>query len=288
MCREKENLDQLFNGKNGWFVTKSCTEAQRSGNPSPRYATAPYGSINSMGLPNNGAEFYIQYIETTQRNEKPVFLSVSGLSTEENKAILRLAEASPKVLAVELNLSCPNVVGKPQIGYEFEDMKRYLSEASEIYSGTFGIKLPPYFDMVHFDMAAEIINSFKNISFVTCINSIGNGLLVNIDTEEVFIKPKGGFGGIGGKYVLPTALANVHRFYQLLSKEKSIVGCGGVVSGEDVFAHILCGASAVQVGTHLYENGISVFKVLLKEFEKIMEKKGYQNIESFRGKLKAL
>ena len=30
--------------------------------------------------------------------------------------------------------------------------------------------------------------------------------------ESVVIRPKNGFGGIGGEYIKPTALANVHAF----------------------------------------------------------------------------
>ena len=37
--------------------------------------------------------------------------------------------------------------------------------------------------------------------------------------ESVVIRPKNGFGGIGGEYIKPTALANVHAFYQRLNPE---------------------------------------------------------------------
>lgn len=72
-----------------------------------------------------------------------------------------------------------------------------------------GIKLPPYFDIVHFDQAAAIFNKYP-LKFVNCVNSIGNGLY--IEDESVVIRPKNGFGGIGGEYIKPTALANVHAF----------------------------------------------------------------------------
>src|SRR3712207_6983595 len=62
------------------------------------------------------------------------------------------------------------------------------------------------FRSVHFDQAAAIFNQYP-LAFVNCVNSIGNGLV--IDDEQVVIKPKNGFGGIGGDYIKPTALANV-------------------------------------------------------------------------------
>ena len=105
------------------------------------------------------------------------------------------------------------------------------------------MKLPPYFDIVHFDQAAAVFNQFPLV-FVNCVNSIGNGLY--IEDESVVIKPKNGFGGIGGDYIKPTALANVHAFYQRLKPEIQIIGTGGVKSGRDAFERILCGASMVQ------------------------------------------
>ncbi|PWV02835.1 putative dihydroorotate dehydrogenase [Trypanosoma cruzi] len=76
------------------------------------------------------------------------------------------------------------------------------------------VKMPPYFDIAHFDTAAAVLNEFPLVKFVTCVNSVGNGLVIDAESESVVIKPKQGFGGLGGKYILPTALANVNAFYR--------------------------------------------------------------------------
>lgn len=183
---------------------------------------------------------------------------------------------------VELNLSCPNVPGKPQIAYDFETTESILSEVFSYFTKPLGVKLPPYFDIVHFDQAAAVFNKYPLV-FVNCINSIGNGLV--IEDETVVIKPKNGFGGIGGDYVKPTALANVHAFYQRLNPSIQIIGTGGVKSGRDAFEHILCGASMVQIGTALHQEGPSIFERITNELKAIMIEKGYQSLEDFRGKL---
>ena len=145
--------------------------------------------------------------------------------------------------------------------------------------------MPPYFDLVHFDQAAAVFNKFP-LAFVNCVNSIGNGIV--IEDESVVIKPKNGFGGIGGEYVKPTALANVHAFYQRLNPSIQIIGTGGILSGRDAFEHILCGASMVQIGTTLHKEGASAFSRITNELKEIMEEKGYKSIEEFKGKLKYL
>lgn len=283
-CTEKEELQQLANANIGAVVTKSCTIEYRAGNPSPRYANIPFGSINSMGLPNNGIQYYLDFIEENEnKNNKLVVLSIAGLSHHENIELLKIANQTNHLKLIELNLSCPNIAGKPQTGYDFVASRELLEKAFEVCQKPIGVKLPPYFDMVHFDEMANVLNDFP-IAYICCVNSIGNGLFVDVNTNATVIKPKNGFGGVGGLYIKPTALANVNKFYELLP-HIDIVGCGGVQNGQDAYEHILCGASMIQIGTTLWQQGISCFNTINNELQKIMLQKGYTSIEEFKGKL---
>ncbi|MGQ7355926.1 dihydroorotate oxidase [Streptococcus suis] len=283
-CMTKEELDGVKNSAAGTFVTKTATLEYREGNPEPRYKNIPLGSINSMGLPNQGLDYYLDYLLELQEEEpeRTFVLSLVGMSPDEIHTILKKVQDSAFQGLVELNLSCPNVPGKPQIAYDFETTETILREVFAYFTKPLGIKLPPYFDIVHFDQAAAIFNQFP-LKFVNCVNSIGNGLY--IEDESVIIKPKNGFGGIGGEYIKPTALANVHAFYQRLKPEIQIVGTGGVLTGRDAFEHILCGASMVQIGTTLQKEGLAAFDRITQELRDIMAEKGYETIEDFRGKL---
>ena len=102
--------------------------------------------------------------------------------------------------------------------------------------------------------------------------------------DEVTIAPKGGLGGIGGDYCKPIALANVRQFYELLKDtDIDIIGCGGIKSGQDVYEHILCGATAVQIGTHLVKTGTGCFNRILNELKEILDDR---SLDEIRGKLK--
>ncbi|OFN57024.1 MULTISPECIES: dihydroorotate oxidase [unclassified Streptococcus] len=283
-CMTIEELEEVKNSAAGTFVTKTATLQARVGNPEPRYQDVPLGSINSMGLPNHGLDYYLDYLLDLQKIEpnRTFFLSLVGLSPEETHILLKKVQDSDFKGLTELNLSCPNVPGKPQIAYDFEMTEKILSEVFAYFTKPLGIKLPPYFDIAHFDQAAAIFNKFP-LCFVNCVNSIGNGLY--IDDETVVIRPKNGFGGIGGEYIKPTALANVHAFYQRLKQEIQIIGTGGVLTGRDAFEHILCGARMVQVGTTLHKEGVGAFNRITNELKAIMAEKGYESIEDFRGKL---
>jgi dihydroorotate dehydrogenase (fumarate) len=277
-------LQEIAQSRASMVVTKSATPDHRIGNPEPRYIDLNLGSINSMGLPNQGLQYYLDFADSEPQKS---IVSVAGLCMEDNLAMLKQIQNLKNPPIVELNLSCPNIPGKPQTGYDFERTKEVLTNVFSFYTNPLGVKLPPYFDMVHFEQMATILNGFP-IQFVTCINSIGNALYINPKTEQVVIKPKDGFGGLGGAYIKPTALANVRQFYVLLRKDIAVIGCGGVENGIDVFEHILCGATAVQIGTQLMKEGVSVFKRLEEELKTIMTQKGYTMLSDFRGKLQSI
>ena len=286
-CMTVEELEEVRQSAAGSFVTKTATLEARAGNPEPRYRDVPLGSINSMGLPNQGIDYYLDYLLSLQESqpERTFFLSLVGMSPDETHTLLKKVQNSGFKGITELNLSCPNVPGKPQIAYDFETTERILGEAFGYFDKPLGIKLPPYFDIVHFDQAAEVFNRHP-LKFVNCVNSIGNGMY--IEDESVVIRPKNGFGGIGGEYIKPTALANVHAFYQRLNPSIQIIGTGGVYTGRDAFEHILCGASMVQIGTALHQQGVGVFERVSLGLKAIMAKKGYEKLEDFKGKLKYL
>lgn len=190
-CYGRNELEQIINSDAGTFVTKSTTLNPREGNPLPRYYDTKLGCINSMGLPNLGIDYYLDYLLELQKTHpnRTFFLSLTGLSSEEIHTLLNKVYESDFNGLTELNLSCPNVPGKPQMAYDFEATEKLLNKVFEYFKKPLGVKLPPYFDIVHFDEAAKVFNKFP-LTFVNCINSIGNGLVIN--DEHVVIKPKTG------------------------------------------------------------------------------------------------
>lgn len=289
-CMDKTELDELATSASGSFVTKSATADSRDGNPEPRYINLDLGSINSMGLPNLGLAYYLEdAIKRQAANpDNPFFLSVASYKGfDEYVSNMKHIQESDYTGLVELNLSCPNVPGKPQMAYDFEDTEKLLNEIFKFYTKPFGVKLPPYFDFMHFDKIADVLNKF-DLKFVNCVNSVGNGLYIDEATDTVVIKPKGGFGGIGGEYIKPTALANVRALRQRLNPSIDIIGTGGILTGRDAYEHLLCGASMLQVGTQLHKEGLGVFERLNTELLAILEAKGYASIADFKGKLATL
>jgi dihydroorotate dehydrogenase (fumarate) len=286
LCVTEDELMALGGSHSGAIVTKSMTIEARQGNPMPRYHGFPGGSINSMGLPNLGYKAYAALIPALKQFGKPVIASVAGLCEEDFPTIAQVINHAKPDL-IEVNLSCPNIPGKPQIGYDADTSERIVKRLRKIVTVPMGVKLPPYFDPAHHNLMGDVL-ARCGVDFLTLINSVGNGLVVNPDAETVVIKPKGGFGGLGGAMIKPVALANVRAFWKHFHGTMPIVGTGGVVDGVDAFEHVLCGASAVQIGTVLVEEGVQVFARLEHELKACLEKKGYKTIGDCRGKLKEL
>lgn len=282
-CVTQAELEDLGRSGAGAVVTKSMTPEPRSGNPEPRYYAFEGGSLNSMGLPNLGYHAYARMIPLLRGFGKPVIASIAGFQEDDFlQAASVIQESGPDL--IEINLSCPNIPGEPQIGYDARTSEGLLARLRDIIRLPLGVKLPPYFDPVHQKRMAAVLERV-GVDFLTLINSVGNALVIDPDRGCTTIKPKGGFGGLGGPIIKPVALANVRAFWKLFEGRLPIIGTGGIVSGTDVYEHVLCGASAVQVGTVLVEEGVQVFDRLGKELAACLENKGWRTVEECRGKL---
>eukprot|EP00985_Skeletonema_marinoi_P010014 scaffold4712_cov137-Skeletonema_marinoi.AAC.17 len=298
-------MSKIAKSASGGVLAKSATIASQKGNDLPRTWHEDNGkaSLNSEGLPNSGIDYYIdpKTISETMGESptKPYMVSISGKNIADNLQMLQkisstIESGSVNIAAVELNLACPNIVGKPTIGYDFEQMEDVMKQVASLpcFSGSkplfpLGVKMPPYFDRPHFEMAAAVLNKYKHIvSYAASINTIGNALAIDYHAEMPVIRAKGGFAGLSGPAVKYTALANVKQMRELLDNSIDVVGAGGVQTGRDAFEMILCGATAVQVGTCHWTEGPGCFDRICDELKAIMKDKGYGNVEDFRGKLK--
>ncbi|HEA84476.1 MAG TPA: dihydroorotate oxidase [Candidatus Wildermuthbacteria bacterium] len=281
-----EELEIIAHSGSGAVMMKSCTVEPREGNEEPRYVRLHLGSIQSMGLPNLGYKAYVDFASQLKKHGKPVIASIAGLSSDDYVEMMKAFQAS-EVDLIEVNLSCPNIEGKPQVAYDVEQTEDVLTKLSGLGGKPIGLKLPPFYDLVHQKQMAQLIQK-HNIAFITCINSIGNTLVIDGETEAPVIKPKGGFGGLSGEYIKPVALANVRAFYELLDNKVSIFGVGGITTGADAFEFVLAGADAVQVGTTFEKEGPACFERIDKELKEILEQKGYDSIQAVKGNLKSL
>jgi dihydroorotate dehydrogenase (fumarate) len=291
LCMTLEELKQLNSSQSGAIITKSCTIYEKTGNPRPRYYQNEDISLNSMGLPNLSHDVYVD-IANKMSFAKPYILSVAGDTPDNINHILKEAINNDNISGIELNISCPNICDADKIlGYHFDEMDKFLSQIASNINGLInvqkpiGIKLPPYWEPYQFIEISKIIVKY-NFNFATTLNSVPNCLIIDTENEMPVIKPKYGIGGLGGKYIKPIVLSNIYQLRKQLPNQIQIIGCGGIATGEDIFHHLLAGASLVQIGTVLMQEGPDVFERLNKELIEIMERKNYTKLSDVIGKLK--
>lgn len=281
----KDDLQAFADSKSGAIVTRTtCPGFQHDDALHQWRSWGNCNSINCFGYSPNDLDFYIRTIQDISP-KKPVFFSLSGSAQQVHDMIQKLdqAEFSTPVL-VEINLSCPNIPGKPPIAYDFDGMRQYLQVALPTACQIpVGVKTTPYFYDLQFQDCSKVLNDFK-LSFVTCINTIGSGLVVDVATESAVLP--GTYGGLGGPAVHATALANVRQLRQYLKTDIAVIGVGGVDSGETAMAMILCGASAVEVGSAVLHRGVAGLDTIQAQLLDLIKRKNYSGVADFQGKLK--
>ena len=286
-CERLEELEEIAKSDSGAIMIKSCTVEPRKGNVKPREFDLSFGYFQSEGLPNLGYKRYLEFIPKLKRYKKPIITSIVGFSFQDYITLMKVFQQSETDL-IEVNLSCPNIGEETEpFAYNFEKINELLKEISNLGEKPIGLKLPPYPCFLLQEKMAKLIKQYP-ISFISCVNTLGNCLIIDSEKETSVIKASNGYGAISGEYIKPIALGNTRRFYELLKSKVSIIGVGGIKTGQDVFEFLLAGADAVQIGTTFQKEGTNCFKRINKELEEILARKGYSSISEVKGKLKHL
>lgn len=285
-CTSNQELSGLGMSEAGAIVTKSMTVLAREGNAKARMVFNDFMSVNGMGLPNYGVDYYCNSAEQLKLYNKPLIASIAGFS-ESDIDVLFDKVNKQSFDGIEVNLSCPNVSGKSVFAYDIPLSLRILRKLRRQTKKTLGVKLPPFNQRSEIQEMAEGLIT-NGIDFATLINSYPLGCIIDLESESMMMKPNMGIGGLGGSALKPIALAQVVLFHYFSKGKLRIIGIGGVESGKDIYEYILAGASAIGIGTALWKYGPSVFGKLKHELEQLMILKKVKILNQKIGKLNFL
>jgi dihydroorotate dehydrogenase (NAD+) catalytic subunit len=228
----------------GAHVVKSLAAFEWKGNPAPRVHPAGSGMINAVGLQGPGvAGWLADDLPALTACGATVVVSIWGRSVAEyRKAAELLAGAPASVVAVEVNLSCPNLEGRRGIFAHDPELSAEVIDATEACSRPRWAKLSANTDRV-VDVARAVQHA--GAEAVTLINTL-LGLVIDPQSRRPVLGVGG--GGYSGLPIHPVAVRTVFDVHEALP-DPPIVGAGGVANGWDAVELLLAGASAVQVGT---------------------------------------
>jgi dihydroorotate dehydrogenase (NAD+) catalytic subunit len=265
----------------GGIVTKSVTLEPRHGLPVPRMAETDSGMLNAIGLQNPGVEEFLDkdgpVIESLG---VPVVVSIAGSTVEEYARVAMMVRDLPGVVAIEANISCPNVARRNQVFACHPDM------AAEVIGTMSRLSRHPVFAKLTAD-----VTSIVDVA-QACVKAGAHGLsLINtllgmaIDVERMRPRLGAVTGGLSGPAIRPIAVRCIYQVAQALPGVP-IMGMGGVRTGEDAVELMMAGAWAVQVGTANFFNPDATIDVA-RGIESFLSRHGLSSPADLVGRVQA-
>jgi dihydroorotate dehydrogenase (NAD+) catalytic subunit len=223
------------------FVTKTVTPLPREGNPPPRIAETEHGMLNSIGLQNPGIDAFVRdHLPRLEVLGVPLWVSVGGFSASDYALVCEQLDGYESIVAIELNLSCPNVDEVP------ENVSEVVAAVREVTPKPLYPKLSAAVaDLGASARAAEAAGA-DGLSLVNTIRGLA--------LDERTLRPvlARATGGLSGPALRPIALAAVHTCFR--ETHLPIVGMGGVATGRHALELIAAGATDVAIGTALFSD----------------------------------
>ena len=259
----------------GGISCKGLTLRERPGNPPPRIAETPGGMLNAVGLQNPGVESFIAHELPWLRQQGTVVIAnIAGNTPEEYREMAeRLSETD--VDMIEMNISCPNVKqGGVQFGTTCEGVTAVTSAVRRSCKKPLMVKLSPNVsDIGEMAAAAEAAGA----DAVSLINTL-TGMRIDIRTRRPIIHNN--TGGLSGPAVFPVA---VRMVWQAAQRVKiPVVGLGGISTWQDAVEMLLAGATALQIGTVLFQDPYAPVKIL-EGLSRFLEEEGLSSVTELTG-----
>lgn len=231
----------------GAFTTKSLSAFPWAGNPAPRMVRTPAGMLNSIGLHNPGVDEWIDtYMPAVKGCGIAVIGSVWGRNPEEFAAAAERLARQVCIVAIEINLSCPNVDEPGEVFAHSVESSSAATSAVVEAVGPFGkpvfAKLSPNLPSL-IPVAQAVVGA--GAAGLTLTNSV-LGMAIDVGRARPSLGTER--GGLSGPAIKPVVLRHVYEVASELH-DTPIIGTGGVFNGCDAAEMLMAGASAVGIGT---------------------------------------
>lgn len=263
----------------GGVSCKGITLAPRDGNPAPRIAETEGGILNAVGLQNPGVDHFIEHdLDWLKAQNTRVIANIAG-NTQEDYCAMAEKLSDTEVDFIELNISCPNVKsGGVQFGTSCESVAAITSAVKKYSKKPLMVKLSPNVtDIAEIAKSAE----FSGADVISMINTL-TGMRIDINSRRPIIRNN--TGGLSGPAVFPVAVRMVWQVYNAVNIP--IVGMGGISKWQDAVEMLIAGASALQIGTVLFNDPYAPVKIN-EGVSRFMDENGVKSLSELTGTVKA-
>lgn len=262
----------------GGISCKGITLKERPGNPAPRIAETEGGILNAVGLQNPGVDHFIEYdLPWLKQQNTRIIANIAG-NTQEDYCAMAEKLSDTDVDFIELNISCPNVKsGGVQFGTSCESVGAITAAVKRYCKKPLMVKLSPNVtDIAEIAKSAE----FSGADVISMINTL-TGMRIDINTGRPIIRNN--TGGLSGPAVFPVALRMVWQVYNAV--KLPIVAMGGISKWQDAVEMFMAGASALQIGTVLFNDPYAPVKIN-EGLSAYMDEKGIEKLSDLTGTVK--
>ncbi len=263
----------------GFAEIGSVTGKPSAGNPKPRLfrLIEDEGLINRLGLNGDGADVVADRLRQTKLS-LPIGINIAKTNDPAIKGDLAVEDILHSFKAVQdlpaiyvtINASCPNT--KEGILEEKKQLSTIFSEVQKLNTRNLPIfvKLSP-------DSSNELLNDMveaainNKLAGFVCGNTTTTRNSLRTNSAEV---EKIGAGGLSGRPLKTLGLSLCQRISQLKQHDQTIIGVGGIFSGQDAFDYIAAGATVVEIYTGLIYEGPTLPKQICNELSQILTSRG--------------
>ena len=262
----------------GGISFKGTTRQARYGNPLPRIAECGnYGMLNAVGLQNPGAEHVCAHELPRLRGlyKGVILANVSGFSVDDYVDTCAKMDAAPEVDIIEVNISCPNVHnGGMAFGTSAEAAAEVTRAVKAVTHKPVYMKLSPNVT----DVVAIAEACAKAGADGLCLINTLLGMRIDLKRRKPVLANR--YGGYSGAGVFPVALRMVNQVARAI--DLPVIGCGGVMTAEDVVEMMMAGASAVEIGAaNLVQP--TAGKDIVEQLPQVMTRLGIENLTDIIG-----
>ncbi len=272
----EEFADFIDLNRLGGFIVKGTTLNHREGNPYPRMAETPSGMLNAVGLQNKGVDYFIEHIyPRIEHLDTEIMVNVSGASVADYTEVCHRLTQCPKIHAVEVNISCPNVKqGGMAFGTTCEGAAEVTRAVRKAWPGTLIVKLSPNVTSIA-DIARAV--EAEGADAVSLINTL-LGMAIDVERRRPYLSTI--TGGLSGPAVRPVAVRMAWQVAKAVGIP--VVGLGGIMNARDALEFIMAGATAIEVGTANFIDPAVTVKIV-DGINEYLDRHNLPDLASIRG-----
>ncbi len=263
----------------------SITLRPQSGNPKPRIfrLSEDQAVVNRLGFNNHGLDAVLPRLAKSEGRRAPLGINV-GINKDTTTAIddyaAIVSSVAPYVDFITVNVSSPNTPGLRR-WQEDDQLATLLARIAEIRASLTLSRL------IFLKVAPDLDERGEKLIVDLALRYGLDGLIVSNSTLErpATLKSRhaGETGGLSGAPLFQRSTAQLARMAKHAAGELVFIGVGGVFSGEDAYAKIRAGASAVQIYSAFVYRGPSVIRAILEDLLTCLEDDGFGSLQEAVG-----